>query len=744
MGSWGISTTSPGEFYAGANSTGTAAAPVYRTAAPAPRTLYWVGGNGNWSSLGRWSLSSGGTPGEQIPTSLDAVIFDSASNATAYTATIDVGVALARCAAFTMAGPAAGNVTFAGTVGIAYHGNVSFAATGITRSYTGAINLAGNSSYAFTTNGLVLANNTTVIGISSTWTLGSALDIGSSSLTVTYGIFDTSASNYTLTCLALSSNNSNIRSILLNASSILASGNILFGSTTNLTFSVGTSQINLSGTVVTFAGGGQTFYNVSFTSGTSTSISISGANTFNILSIAARASLTVTPVTFSADQVIGTLTTNAGGSSTGPYRTFLTSDVIGIPRTLTVTTLGSLTDIDFRDITIAGAASPASGTRLGDCKGNSGITFPAAKTVYYRQTGSADWGTASTGSWSLTSGGAFDATAFPLAQDTAVFPAATYPASGSTTTINASYNIGTIDMSLRTTNTMTLATGSNSFTIYGSWINGTGTTVSSGSTNLTFAGRTTQNLTSAGKAFNVSLSVNSPGGSLVLQDSFVNNRFSLAAFSLSAGTINANNYNVTLTTSSGVFSTSGTATRTIAMGSGTWLIQATIGTPWSVSGSNITITGTATISLTGAATKIFAGGGFSYSGITLNQGSAGALTISGDNTFANITNTSGVATTINLAATTQTVGAWTAKGTAGNLLTITGTSAAAPATLIYTGGGGISGLDYLVPTSIRAYPTTSTWYAGANSTNGGSLGWIFAAYVPPTPGSGNGNFLVFF
>jgi hypothetical protein len=67
---------------------------------------------------------------------------------------------------------------------------------------------------------------------------------------------------------------------------------------------------------------------------------------------------------------------------------------------------------------------------------------------------------------------------FPLAQDTAVFPAATYPASGSTTTINANYNIGTIDMSLRTSNTMTLATGATNPAFCGNWINGTGITIS--------------------------------------------------------------------------------------------------------------------------------------------------------------------------------------------------------------------------------------------------------------------------
>jgi gliding motility-associated-like protein len=43
---------------------------------PIPRTLYWVGGNGKWSSSQHWSLTSGGTGGECMPTLYDDVFFD--------------------------------------------------------------------------------------------------------------------------------------------------------------------------------------------------------------------------------------------------------------------------------------------------------------------------------------------------------------------------------------------------------------------------------------------------------------------------------------------------------------------------------------------------------------------------------------------------------------------------------------------------------------------------------------------
>jgi hypothetical protein len=750
MGTWGISTTSPGEFYAGANSTGTAAAPVFRTAAPAPRTLYWVGGTGNWSSTTKWDTTSGGGGGAAIPTSLDAVNFDSLSNATAYTATIDAGVTLARCASFTMAGPLVGNVTFAGSVGIAFHGNVSFAATGITRTYTGAMQWAGNGSYTFTTNGLATGgNNCTVIGIGATWTLGSGFSI--QFLTVTNGIFNTSTNNYSVSAAGLGVSGSNPKSVFLNNSTISITGGgngaLTTSPITNLTWDAGTSQINMTATVsnVGINSAGVAFNNVSFTAASTNNISITGANTFNTLSFAGRTTVGIIPVTFNANQTISTLTLNAGTASA--FRTFLASNTIGTTRTLTVGTLtAGAADIDFRDITIAGAAAPISGTRFGDAKGNSGITFDAAKTVYYRSASTSNWGFAGSGVWSATSGGAFDATQFPLAQDTAVFPISPtpYPSSGNTVQVNAAYNIGTIDMSLRTTNTMTLALSADPF-VYGDWINGTGITTS-GNRIISFSGRTTQTITSAGIVFAPQVSINSPGGSVTLQDALTVSAGTTPALQLANGTFNANNYNVSCSGVNSTFTSVNSNVRTLAMGSGTWLIAGSGNSAWSTNtATNLTITGTATINMASASAKGFSGGGANYSGITLNQGGAGTLTIFGNNTFKDITNTYSAtgATSILLQNTTQTLtDPWTATGEAGRVLTVSGSSAASPGTLIFSGGGQAANVDYLAINNVRAYNLTDTWYAGANSTNGGSLGWVYASGVIAAVYLGN--FFAFF
>jgi hypothetical protein len=734
LGTTTISATSPGEFYAGANSTGGTNAIL--TAAPTATTRYWRGGTGTWdaTTTTNWSTSSGGLGGASVPTSADAVIFDTLSNATAYTVTCTA--TQLRCAALTFAGPATGNVTWAGTAPLAIHGNTSLAATGITRSYTGNITLSGSSTgRTLTTNGVTLASTTTVNGVGCGWTLGSAFDntATSADFTITNGSFDTG--NYNLTTRIFDSNNANSRTITFGSSTVIANfatgaAAINFGTIESnraaLTFNANTSQITLSGSGPNFSGNNQTFYNLSFTGTSAGTFTINGVNTFNNLSFTGITAAGLKVVSLTANQTInGTLTLSAGTNAT--MRTFVQSDTIGTTRTLTCAAFAG-TDVDFRDITIAGAAAPVSGTRLGDAKGNSGITFGAGVTRYWNLAAGGNW--SATG-WAATSGGSPAANNFPLAQDTCLFEA-TGLNSAATVTIDAAYNIGTINMSARTSNTMTLATGTTSPFIYGNWINGTGTTLS-GTGTLTFAGRGSQTLTNAGRTFTQQVQTSSPSGSVTLQDAFTSNNSTAAAIALTAGTFDANSYNVSLTGAASGFNGSFSNTRTLAIGSGTWTIAGTGSFSVGATAVLLTVTGTGTISMTSASAKTFTGGSVSYSGITLDQGGAGALTISGNNTFKNITNSysATAATTINIGTTTQTVTQFTGTGAVGKVLTIQGTSASSPGTLILTTGN-VATPDYLAITGVRAYSLLDTWYAGANSTNNGSLGWLFSVGIPLT------------
>lgn len=721
LGTIVISATSPGEFYAGANSTGGTNAIL--TAAPTAVTRYWVGGTGTWNAATttNWSATSGGGGGASVPTSADAVVFDAASNATAYTVTCTA--TQLRCGSLTMAGPASGNVTLAGTAPLAVHGNVTLPATGFTRTYTGTITLTSNSTgLTFTTNGQTLSSPVDVNGVDCSWSLGSALNISSPTFSVTNGSFNLATFN--LTAGSLSSNVAHSRTLNLSTATTTLSSStpVDFGTTetnrANLTLTASTSQVNLSNASPVITGNNQTFYNFSCTSTSVGTVTLNGVNSYNNLSFTGPTSIGLKNISLAANQTVtGTLTCSAGTDAT--MRHFIRSNTLGTTRTITAAAV-SLTDVDFRDIIISGAAAPASGTRIGDCKGNSGITFTAAANKYWNLAAGGNWGGAI--AWATSSGGAPAINNFPLAQDTAFIENTGLNASA-TVTFNADYNVGTLNMSGRTT-AMTFTTSA-APTVHGNWINGSGVTFS-GTQLITFSGRTSQTITSAGLTFTQSIAINSPSGTLTLQDALVVGRNVGGALTVTNGTFDAATYNVTVSGAAATFTSNNSNTRTIAVGSGTWTLAGS-GTAWDTTTSTgLTVTGTGTVTMTSGSSKTFSGGGASYTNITLNQGGAGALTISGNNTFKDITNTyKGTgATSIALSSTTQRVSQWTGAGEAARLLTLSGTSAASPATLILTGATKPN-VDYLSISNVRAYSLDTTWYAGANSTNGGTLGWYF-------------------
>lgn len=534
---------------------------------------YWVGGAGTWAAgnTANWSATSGGAGGASVPTSADTPIFDANSGS----------------------------------------GVVTFTNSGVS-------------------SGALTINNANI-----ELSLGAAYS-SSGAITLTQGTFTTN--NYNVTISALLSNNSNVRAINLGSSTVTISTGFTMTTSTNLTFNAGTSQINCTGSGIGFdAGAGLTFNNVSFTNTAQTILTIAGANTFNNLSIAGRAAAGFSQVVINGNQTInGTLTFPVGVNAVA--RTFIRTNAVGITRTITVNSIASgAAEIDFRDIEISGSVAPISGTRFGDCGGNTGITFDAPKTVYWRNTITANWNAAS--SWSATVGGPAGVELFPLAQDTAVIPASTYPSSGSDIAVNAGYNIGTIDMSLRTTNTMSLSMSANT-TIYGDWITGSGVTLGGSLIGLTFAGRKDQKLTSAGKNFQYRLAIDTPGGSVTLQDALNITVGQQNALQLTQGTFSANGYNLTFTGTSGNFSSQSGANRTLDIGSGTWTIVASGVTPaWNITNSTgLTVTGTGLLQFTSTSSKIFAGAGIrTYP--TLVQASTGTLTVTGDNKFYDITNT---------------------------------------------------------------------------------------------------------
>lgn len=549
---------------------------------------YWVGGTGTWDATDttHWSTSSGGAAGASAPTSADNVFFDTLSNATAYAVNVGLTAVAANCLDVSFSGPLAGNVTLtsAATSVINCYGSWLNATTGIAFSTTAGavINfLATTTGKTITGNGVSFGALGLVLNsVTGGWTLGSALTV-TSTFFVTSGTFSTSASNYSMTCSAISSSGTLVRNINFNASTIILSGPtaINFTTATNLTFSAGTSNITASSTAPTLAGSGQTFYNVTFSSASVTSISMTGANTFNNLTFPVRTTSGFATVTFSANiTVTGTFTSI---TSSITMRLLFASSVLGTQITITAGTT-SLTYADFRDIVGAGTAA-WTGTSIGNCLNNSGITFDTPKTVYWNLGGSVNW--ANTG-WATTSGGSPAVANFPLAQDTAVFNDA-----GSAVSIGGfNHQVGTIDMSARTTAIALNNAGTQN--IYGSFINSTGATWTASGT-FTFLGRSAQTIKSNNIAFTQAFSILMFGGTLTLQDNF--STASTQTVTLTNGTLNLVSYTLTM----GLFNTTNTNVRVLAFGTGNITLTGNNTTIWTNgTATNFSITGTPTVNST--------------------------------------------------------------------------------------------------------------------------------------------------
>ena len=205
-------------------------------------TFYWVGGSGTWdnSSSTRWATSSGGAGSAGIPSTTDNVIFDSLSNQPsggAYTVTIATG---ATCANWTAAGASGGNVTFAGSSGLSCYGGISFASSGITRTYTGAISFAATTSVTLNLNGTTLASSISFIGTGGSWQLTNAFTT-TGALTFTRGTLD--MNNYVFTALSLSSSNSNTRTLAFGTS-----GAIYLTGTGSITTLATSTNLTVTGT----------------------------------------------------------------------------------------------------------------------------------------------------------------------------------------------------------------------------------------------------------------------------------------------------------------------------------------------------------------------------------------------------------------------------------------------------------------------------------------------------------------
>lgn len=271
-------------------------------------------------------------------------------------------------------------------------------------------------------------------------------------------------------------------------------------------------------------------------------------------------------------------------------------------------------------------------------------------------------------------------------------------------------------------------------TIFGDLTLSTGMTLTAGTSTTTFASTsaTPRTIRTNGRTLDFPLTFNGAGGTFRLLDALTMG--STRTLTHTNGTIDLNGFNLTV----GTAYTTATGTKNLTFNGGTLTCATASTTAFNnAQPTNFTTTagtGTGTINMTAATAKTFVGGGSTYN-CTLNNGGAGALTITGNNTFTTLSNSVQPTSFLFTAGTTTTLTNWNINGTAGNLVTI-GSPTAASHTLSKSSGT-VTG-DFL--SISRSTATGGASWNATNSTDGGNnTGWIFGAAA-----AGTGNFFSLF
>lgn len=508
------------------------------------------GTTGNWTAANT-AIWTGGV----VPTAADDVTITSGSVLTLPASTT------VACRSLTINSGATLNHSNGTTVinigdGTAGAGNVALSinsgATYTTSSTNGVINFISTSAtqQTITTGGKTMTN-ITINGSGSSYVLGDAIAAqasASSILTITAGTFDTG--NYNMSLGVFNCGNTTTRTLTLGSSTITVSSSStpIVATGSNLTITSNTAgfitngvnprvnvTVNMNGSSLTYTGGG--------------AATIASGGTWNNVTVTGTASLT------DGLGLEGTLTVTGTFTATGNSavnRVIIQSNSLGTPRTITAASV-SLTNVDFMDITGAGAAS-WSGTTVGDRQGNSGITFTTPATQTRDSTNGSAWGVAAR--WTSR---------VPLPQDDVVLNAS----SGSISSTNVLVLGKNIDMT-NYTGTITLNSNANIFSIYGSLNLGGVTWGAAVNTfNVDFMGRGSHTITSNGKTFfpaasNQTVRINAFGGTYTLADAFTQNvpASTGISFNLITGSFATSNYNMSI----GRFVTSGSLTRSATWG----------------------------------------------------------------------------------------------------------------------------------------------------------------------------------
>lgn len=672
----------------------------------ATNNRYFVGSGTNWSSTTSWAYTSGGSPGAPVPIAGNDVYLDANSPGNLTVDVITAAIRSINCTGFThtltinastqlvLGGASAGNLTFSTTMTVA-------AGSATTSFIIFQHTVSGNS---FDFAGLSLPCAVAFNGVGGVWTQANANSVATPFQTLstvivflTVGVLNTNG--YACSWGQFQSSNTNVRTLSPGGSSIALTGSgASWNMQTQTNFVLSTNTATLTVT------GGNEFRYAGNMNGTSVVINTNQAS-YQFDSAFTAANLTLTGPASKAffvsllgtTTVTGTFTAN-GNSVTN--RLLVQSNTIGTSRIISAATV-SLTNVDFMDITGAGTAT-WTGTSLGDCLGNSGITFDASVAQTWSGNTTGNWSTAA--NWTSR---------VPLPQDDVTI-------SGLTT--------GTVTMDMpRACRSLTLAgsTGGAIATsvspyIFGSLTWATGV-LNSGFNSFSFGGRSALTLTSAGVGWSNNLWFRGPGSTYTMQDDIP--VVSGVNIWVDYGTFATGGHNIRAKIITNNLAASGTVN---GGGAGTWTL---IGTGTPINGTNVVytnMTGTTIVFAdTSVSSKTFIGGNRTYGTFQITAGGTGAVIITGSNTFAAIV-CAGPKTITFTSGTTQIISSaagWQVKGTSGNVVTVNASTPGAQATISIASGMVVS--NFLSLQDSNATGGAAFWAGGSSTSVSNNTGWTF-------------------
>jgi hypothetical protein len=585
------------------------------------------------------------------------------------------------------------------------YGNLTEHATNSRYNFTGTSYFYYKGTGTITTNGNTYHtwNRLYIDGVGITVTNGDDM-VTPSVIYLVNGTFNSNSKN--ITASSIINPTTGTRGITLGSSIITLINGLQFGnSDAGLTVDAGTSKI-ISG-ADWCRGAGKTFYDLDITT---VGAMGGGVGYFTCRNLTRTSGNSINANMYMVGDITVTNTLTITGANATNYRVLVQSNTIGTARTITCNGTTNITNCDFRDITLAGTANRdfSAQTDIGNCGGNSGITFPAAVTAYRVGVGNVSDAT----KWRTTSGGATQSRV-PLPQDSAVIDANT----GTGTLTMDCPRIGSIDMSAQT-QAMTWALGNN-ISCYGHYVLGDNITPS-GNFGLTLAGRGDYNVNTYGKTTYYIIII-AKNGTYTAQSNIV----CTFHFEPQRGSFDLNDYNLMCLSMQGGSGNFGYTDNIVYWGNGIIELTRTTGNTWVNVATNIAEGSTILFNpISGSASITFLGGGKTYNIVRFSGAHTGSFIISSNNTYKDLDIVAGRKVQATQSSTQTVTGKLISEGTAANHASLDSTTAT-PFNLVYSGTG-YHQTHFLDVKSCNA--TANRFYSRGGVDGGGNTGWLFKSY----------------